>query len=149
MQFDHLGVIVRSIAKSRPRLLEILGICECSQEFEDRLNGVRLQFARDRSGMCYELLEPLGEDSPVYAALRKRSAILNHVAYRVGDLAAAGVKLCGEGCAPAGPPRSAIAYRGRRIQFFVAPENFMIELIEAPDHEHAFVPAPPMNPPAG
>jgi methylmalonyl-CoA/ethylmalonyl-CoA epimerase len=34
--------------------------------------------------------------------------------------------------------RPAIAYGGRLIQFFVAPSRLMIELIEAPEHEHRY-----------
>ena len=37
-------------------------------------------------------------------------------------------------------PKPAIAYGGRRIQFFVTPMRFIVELIEAPYHRHEFAP---------
>jgi methylmalonyl-CoA/ethylmalonyl-CoA epimerase len=83
-------------------------------------------------------LEPLGESSPVRVALSDRRALLNHVAYLVPDLADAAAKLRSQGCVPTGAPRRAIAYGGRSIQFFLTPLYFLLELIEAPDHEHAF-----------
>ena len=45
-----------------------------------------------------------------------------------------------EGYAPAGEPKPAIAYGGARIQFFVTPARFIVELVEAPGHEHHFIP---------
>jgi methylmalonyl-CoA/ethylmalonyl-CoA epimerase len=43
-----------------------------------------------------------------------------------------------QGCCPAGAPQPAVAYGGRRVQFFVSPLRFVIELIEKPDHMHTF-----------
>ena len=72
--------------------------------------------------------------------LGARARILNHVAYQVTDLAAAAAHLQKEGCARTGDPKPAIAYGGCRIQFFVTPMRFIVELIEAPDHRHEFAP---------
>jgi len=139
MQFDHLGLVVKSLAKGRKTLAATLGIQEWTEQFDDAVNGVRLQFGRDPSGICYELLEPLDENSPVYPALTAGKAILNHVAYLVSDLAAAGSRLRAAGSAPTSEPKPAIAYGGKHIQFFVTPLRFVVELIEAPAHEHRYV----------
>lgn len=140
MLFDHLGIVVKSLARGRAGISAMLRVTEWSAEFVDAVNGVKLQFGRDASGMCYELLEPLGPDSPVQGALAQGRAILNHVAYQVTDLAAAAAHLQKEGCARTGDPKPAIAYGGCRIQFFVTPMRFIVELIEAPDHRHEFAP---------
>jgi methylmalonyl-CoA/ethylmalonyl-CoA epimerase len=138
LQFDHLGLVVKSLAKGRKVLAAMLGIAHWTQEFRDPVNGVLLQFCRDPSGLCYELLEPLDETSPVYPALAGGKAILNHVAYRVEDLPSQGERLRLAGCAPTSEPKPAIAYGGRSVQFFVSPLRFVIELIEAPAHEHIY-----------
>jgi len=138
MQFDHLGLVVKTLAKGRKVLAETLLIADWTEVFRDPVNGVVLQFGRDPSGMVYELLEPLDEASPVYPALSGGKAILNHVAYRVGDLAAEAERLRRAGTAPAAEPKPAIAYGGRRVQFFVTPLRFIVELIEAPAHEHLY-----------
>jgi methylmalonyl-CoA/ethylmalonyl-CoA epimerase len=117
----------------------LLDIRAWTVEFSDSINGVVCQFGRDVSGVCYELLEPIGESSPVFPALQSGRAILNHTAYLVDDLAAAGERLHRHGCARTAEPRPAVAYGGCRIQFFVTPLRFVIELIEAPGHEHAYV----------
>ena len=140
-RFDHLGLVVKRLTKGRERMSALLRISDWTAPIEDIVNGVRLQFGRDPAGVVYELLEPLGEHSPVYSALRSGTAILNHVAYRVPDLAAGAAHLASAGAARVSNPKPAIAYGGRPIQFFVTPLRFIIELIEAPDHVHAFAPA--------
>jgi methylmalonyl-CoA/ethylmalonyl-CoA epimerase len=142
MQFDHLGLVVRSVAKGRTVLTNILGIANWTREFHDPINGVVLQFGRDPAGVCYELLEPLNESSPVYPALAGGKAILNHVAYRVTDLVADSERMRRAGCAPTSEPKPATAYGGRLIQFYVTPLRFVIELIEAPQHVHDFLSEP-------
>lgn len=136
--FDHLGIVVKRLDKARERIAPLLAITEWTRRVEDPINGVRLQFGRDPAGVVYELLEPIDEASPVFAAMQSGKAILNHVAYRVPDLAAGAAHLQSSGAARAGDPKPAIAYGGRRIQFFVTPLRFIVELIEAPDHVHAF-----------
>jgi len=138
MQFDHLGLVVKSLAKGRRVLHETLGVQDWTEEFRDPTNGVLLQFGRDPAGVVYELLEPLDETSPVYPALAGGKAILNHVAYRVADLIAETERLRRAGSAPAGEAKPAIAYGGKRVQFFVTPLRFVIELIEAPAHTHLY-----------
>ncbi len=138
MQFDHVGVVVKSVAKGRKALSAMLRIQDWTEEFRDPVNGVLLQFGRDPAGVVYELLEPLDEESPVYPALSGGKAILNHVAYLVDDLGAAGEHMRRSGCAPTSEPKPAVAYGGRNIQFFVSSLRFVIELIEAPGHAHTF-----------
>jgi methylmalonyl-CoA/ethylmalonyl-CoA epimerase len=138
MKFDHIGVVVSNIANGRRALRNTVAVKEWTREVRDFENGVAIQFGRCQSGVIYELLEPLGEDSPVHVALRERRALLNHLAYLVPDLAIAAATLRSQGCVATGAPRPAIAYGGKSIQFFLTPLYFLMELIEAPDHEHAF-----------
>jgi methylmalonyl-CoA/ethylmalonyl-CoA epimerase len=129
---------VKDLARGRAFLSESLSVGRWTAEFNDPVNGVLLQFGADEQGLCYELLEPIGENSPVRRALVSRSAILNHVAYRVADLDAARDRLMDQDCIPTADPKPAIAYGGRRIQFFLTPLHMIVELIEAPDHKHLF-----------
>lgn len=140
VQFDHLGLVVKSLGKGRKALAEALAIRDWTEEFRDPVNGVLVQFGRDPAGVVYELLEPLDENSPVYNSLVTGKAILNHVAYRVTDLHAQAERMRSAGCMPTSEPKPAVAYGGRRIQFFVTPLRLVIELIEAPDHVHNYLP---------
>jgi methylmalonyl-CoA/ethylmalonyl-CoA epimerase len=145
MKFDHVGVVVRRLDIGRAHLSEVFSIEAWTDEFEDPINGVSVQFGRDPSGLCYEIIAPLGAESPVSAALKTGSRILNHVAYLVPDLNAAADRLGEARCDPTGEPKPAVAYGGRPIQFFISPLKIIIELIEAPNHTHAYV---PWRPPA-
>lgn len=139
MKFDHVGVVVSAMSAGRDHLVALLGITRWSEEFVDPGIGVYVQFGLDPSGLCYEIIAPLREDSPVTRALNARDRILNHVAYLVPDLEAEAARIRQLRCMPAGPAMPAVAYGGRRVQFFVSPLYFIIELIEAPDHAHRYV----------
>lgn len=140
MQFDHLGLIVRDLALGRRRLAAILPMMRWTVELDDPGNGVRVQFGQSEAPPTYELVAPLGADSPVAKTLVSGRNILNHVAYLVPDITAAGERLRRGGSAEMGPPRPAVAYGARRIQFFMTPLRFIIEIIEAPGHLHYFEP---------
>lgn len=140
MQFDHLGLVVKSLSRGRDTLSEVLSIRDWTVDFRDEVNGVLLQFGRDPAGVVYELLEPLDEHSPVYNVLTTGRGILNHVAYRTAELRVQEARLRAAGCAPTAEPKPALAYGGSRIQFFITPLRFIIELIEAPDHAHVYLP---------
>jgi methylmalonyl-CoA/ethylmalonyl-CoA epimerase len=141
MKFDHLGLVVENLERGRISLQQMLPIRAWTDEFVDPGNGVRCQFGQDAAGFLFELLEPLGRDSPIAAALDKGRAILNHIAYLVPDLAAGRDHLRAARCLPTGPPQPAVAYCGRPIQFFFTPLNFVIELIEAEEHRHQLLDA--------
>lgn len=141
MQFDHIGVVVKTLRHGRTMLGPALQITEWTREWEDPVNKVFVQFGYDRSGVCYELIAPLGEGSPVALALKTKSRLLNHVAYLVEDLAAEGERMRESRCFPIAEPSPAIAYGGRNIQFFMSPANIIIELIEAAGHRHEILPA--------
>lgn len=138
-RFDHLGLVVKSLAAGNKHLTNVLQVKEWTAPVTDEVNGVHIQFGRDPAGVVYELLAPIDENSPVYAALKGGKAILNHVAYITDDLEAAAGHLVRNGCGSTGQPNPAIAYGGARIQFFVTPLRTIIELVEAPNHTHSFV----------
>jgi methylmalonyl-CoA/ethylmalonyl-CoA epimerase len=139
LRFDHVGVVVGEIEVGRRFFADALGIDRWTKVFADPGLGVSVQFGLGVDGPCYELIAPLGGDSPVAAALRGGQRVLNHVAYLVDDLEVEGEKLAGQGCSAAGPARPAVAYAGRRVQFWMSPLRFLIELIEAPGHRHAYL----------
>lgn len=139
MQFDHIGVVVATLEQGRAHLGAVLGIVQWTMEFTDPLILVHVQFGRDRHGLCYEIVAPFGEKSPVLRTLRKADRILNHTAYLVPDLASAAERLLQSGCIQATQPTQAVAYGGALVQFVMTPVGFLLELIEAPDHRHAYL----------
>ena len=142
MKFDHVGVVCKTLEFGRKILSETLLIGDWTAEIADSVNHVRVQFGRDGSGICYELIAPFDDRSPILLALKKGVRVLNHIAYLVDDLDRESARLVAAGCTPTGPSAPAIAYGGRRIQFFMNELQLITELIEAPDHQHAYRQAP-------
>ena len=137
-EFDHVGMVVPSLQKGRRLHGGPLGIERWSREWDDPVNGVRLQFGIDCSGIVWELLEPLGDDSPVANALKQRTHLLNHLAYRVEHLDEESAKLRERGALPIAAPSPAIAFGDARIQFFMTGSGLLLELIEAPGFTHHY-----------
>ncbi len=138
LTFDHIGLVVGDMAEGREFLEGMFGIDRWTQVFEDLGIGVYVQFGRAEGGPCYELISPLGEGSPVMTALKRGVNILNHVAYLTADLDIDAGRLAARGSLMAGPAKPAVAYGGARVQFWITPKRFMVELIEAPGHEHVY-----------
>jgi methylmalonyl-CoA/ethylmalonyl-CoA epimerase len=138
LQFDHIGLVVADMAEGREFLESTFGIDRWTEVFEDPGIGVYVQFGQAEQGPCYELISPLGESSPVATALKRGINILNHVAYLTPDLDSAAKILQEKGSMMAGPAKPAVAYGGARVQFWVTAQRFMVELIEAPGHQHAY-----------
>ena len=88
--------------------------------------------------MLFELIAPLGPNSPVERIASSRVGVINQVAYRVPDLTAAAREFRSNRAVPIGPPKPAIAFAGANVQFFMAPAGFIVELIEAIDFIHSF-----------
>jgi methylmalonyl-CoA/ethylmalonyl-CoA epimerase len=139
MKFDHVGIVVDNIGKGRHFLATTFGIEHWTKVFEDAGIGVYVQFGIGPDGPCYELIAPLNSDSPVSGVLKDGHNILNHVAYLVTDLDFAATALRSFGCFPVTDPQPAIAYQGNSVQFFLSPLRFIVELIEAPEHQHSYV----------
>jgi methylmalonyl-CoA/ethylmalonyl-CoA epimerase len=82
----HLGVAVEDLETALATYERLFGAeVEQSATVEDQ--GVRAASLRIGSGRV-ELLEPLGEDTPVGRFLAKRGPGMHHIAYEVSDLEA-------------------------------------------------------------
>jgi len=138
MKFDHIGITTADLAVGRRLLEGSVYVGSWTQAFEDPVNDVWVQFGQDQSGLCYELVAPLSERSPIRRVLAQKVNTLNHVAYLVDDLAAQAARLVTLGFVEVAEARPAVAYGNRPIQFLVSQSRLLIELIEAPDHRHEF-----------
>jgi methylmalonyl-CoA/ethylmalonyl-CoA epimerase len=139
VRFDHVGIVVADLSLGRRVLGEGYGVKSWTDVFSDSVNDVFVQFGRDEMGICYELIAPLSPSSPVLRAQRTGTNITNHVAFTVASLTAMSTKLISCDFHPLSDAKPAIAYGGAVIQFFMTPIHSLIELIEAPDHEHLYL----------
>ena len=132
MQFDHIGLVVPDLASGEAYCREVLGLTRFSVAVEDPLQKVWVQFVHDEGGLCYELVAPATEDSPVTQVLKTRRNVINHLAYRVACLAESAARLRDQRHLPLGPSQPAFAFGGAHVQFFLSPLGHIVELIEEP-----------------
>ena len=138
LTFDHAGVVVRDLARGFQSIKVLLPITSRTERFDDQELGVSVQFLQDQSGVVFELIAPLGPNSPVAKIASSRTGVINQFAYRVEDLSRAAEHFRLNGATPTAPPKPAIAFGGGLVQFFYTPEGFIVELIEAPGFSHRF-----------
>ncbi len=90
-------------------------------------HGVRVVFV-ELPGTLVELLQPLGEDSPIAGFLARHPAGgVHHLCYEVADLDAAVERLAREGARVLGPAR--IGAHGKPV-VFLHPRDFQGVLVE-------------------
>jgi hypothetical protein len=133
-----MGMVVSNLSFGRQHLAAIFYIERWTEAFEDPINNVFVQFGLDKSGHCYELVAPRNKESPVSVFLKRKTDIVNHVAYLVNSLDVEVARLREHRCMPITAPNPAVAYNNCRIQFLLSPMGFIFELIEAPDHRHVY-----------
>lgn len=86
---DHVGIACRSLDAAIERYASVFGLAVVSQEVNTE-QGVREAMLATSSGSSYvQLLEPLGDDTPVGKFLARRGEGLHHVGYAVADVTAA------------------------------------------------------------
>ena len=78
-----------------------------------------------------ELVEPAGEDSPVFRFLSERGGGLHHLCYTVGNLDDEIARMKRAGSMAVRRPKPAVAFGGRKIAWMLTPERLLVELLEA------------------
>jgi methylmalonyl-CoA/ethylmalonyl-CoA epimerase len=136
--FDHIGIIVGEIDAGSATLDGMLGKLAWTSPVHDAGLGVSVRFARDQSGLVYELIAPFGERSPIARTLKSKANLLNHIAYRTHSIERGAAHLRMQRALPVSRPAPACAFGGANVQFFMTPLGFIIELIEIEAAIHLF-----------
>lgn len=110
---DHIGIAVHSIEEARP-LYEAMGLS--IERIEDvPQEKVRVAFI-DCGGTHLELLEPMGDDSPVARHLAKRGPGIHHLCLGSDDVDSDDRKLRDAGMQVL-RPEPTVGAGGARVQF--------------------------------
>ena len=127
---EHLAIAVKSIDESAPFWSHILKISHRKTEVVES-EGVTTDIYDTGRGKV-ELLESLGEDSPINNFLKKRGPGIHHVCFEVDDIYKAKQYVEERGAQVLNEPR--IGAHGTLI-IFVHPKNsdgVLVELMETP-----------------
>ena len=135
-RLNHVGIATPSIEKSIALYRDLLGATTIREPFDLPAQGVRVCFI-DTPNSQIELIEPLGEASPLHKYLEKNPAGgQHHVCFEVPDIHQARAEMEANGAKVLGEPR--IGAHGTPV-IFVHPKDMggvLVELMETPKGEH-------------
>ena len=135
-RLNHVGVATPSIDRSIAFYIEVMGAELVHRPFDLPEQGVKVCFV-DTPNTQIELIEPLGEASPIHGFLAKNPAGgQHHLCYEVPDIEEARAWFESQGATVLGEPR--IGAHGTLI-FFVHPRDMggvLTEIMESPKAAH-------------
>ncbi|MFD1786354.1 methylmalonyl-CoA epimerase [Sphingomonas floccifaciens] len=135
-RLNHIGVATPSIDDSIAVYRDVMGATAIGEPFDLPAQGVRVCFV-DTPNTQIELIEPLGDASPIRAFLEKNPAGgQHHLCYEVPDIQAALAWFRSKGAKVLGEPRTGA--HGTPI-FFVHPKDMggvLTEIMESPREQH-------------
>jgi len=135
-RLNHVGVATPSIERSVAVYCNLLGATHVGDAFDLPAQGVRVCFV-DAPNAQIELIEPLGEDSPIVKFLEKNPlGGQHHLCFEVADIAEARAWYEGKSVRILGPTR--IGAHGTPI-FFLHPKDMggvLTEIMESPKQAH-------------
>ena len=135
-RLNHVGVATPSIERSVALYRDLLGATKIHAPFDLPPQGVRVCFV-DTPNSQIELIEPLGENSPIVKFLEKNPlGGQHHVCFEVPEIHVAKAEFEARGARVLGEPR--IGAHGTLV-FFVHPKDMggvLTEIMETPKSGH-------------
>jgi methylmalonyl-CoA/ethylmalonyl-CoA epimerase len=133
-RLNHIGIATPSIEASVAMYRDLLGATHAHAPFDLPAQGVRVCFV-DLPNAQIELIEPLGDDSPIHGFLAKSpKGGQHHVCFEVDDILAARDDLRAKGATILGTGEPRIGAHGTPI-LFLHPKDMggvLVELMETP-----------------
>jgi methylmalonyl-CoA/ethylmalonyl-CoA epimerase len=127
-RLNHVAIAVPSLAAAAAQYRGTLG-AEVSEPVPQPAHGVTVVFV-NLPNTKVELLEPLGETSPIAAFLeRNPSGGIHHLCYEVEDILDARDRLKGAGARVLGDGEPRIGAHGKPV-LFLHPKDFNGTLVE-------------------
>jgi len=127
-RLNHVAIAVPDLAAAASVYRKALG-ADVSEPQPEPDHGVTVVFVK-LSNSKIELLEPLGENSPIAAFLEKNpSGGMHHICYEVDDIFAASDRIKAEGGRVLGDGEPQIGAHGKPV-LFLHPKDFCGTLVE-------------------
>lgn len=128
-RLNHVGVAVPDIEAAKATYAELYGADDATQTKDFPHLGVRVAFVHLANSEI-ELLEPLGDDSPVHKFLeRNPKGGQHHLCFEVPDIVAARDAMVAKGASVLGTGEPYIGAHGVPV-IFIHPKNSHGQLIE-------------------
>jgi methylmalonyl-CoA/ethylmalonyl-CoA epimerase len=130
MVIDHIGIVVRSLEEGIGKWKAMFGYEQISPVVVNTRQKVKVVFLGKEDSIMIKLVEPCGENSPVWP-LACRGGGLHHLCLRCDGLEQTMACLREEGARFIVPPEPGEAFCNQNIAFFLAPGNLNCELIDS------------------
>lgn len=129
MRVDHIAVAVRSVEAAADRLTALLGYSRRTASVTNSREQVNVLFLEKQGSLDIKLIEPHGDDSPLWDFVRKGGG-LHHLCFRVPDVAAACDTLARQGARVIAAPAPGEAFDDHLIAFCYLGLGMNIEVID-------------------
>ena len=140
LKLNHVGLVVQNIEEFI-EVFKTLGLDEFTQQETDPIQKVAASFITASKGnnVHIELLEPLGDNSPITNFLKERGPQLHHLCFEVDDINDVTTKLVEKGFKMVCPPVDCIGYdktfkrecsQATMVAFFLLNNKILIELLQ-------------------
>ena len=127
-KLNHVAIAVPSVSNAANQYKNILG-AKISSPIDLHDHGVKTVFI-ELDNTKIELLEPIGNNSPIDKFLQKNpSGGMHHICYEVPDILKACIKMQKEGATILGSGKPSIGAHGKPV-IFIHPKVFNGTLIE-------------------
>jgi methylmalonyl-CoA/ethylmalonyl-CoA epimerase len=130
MRLHHVGFVVANIEASVPGMSRALLAHWNNEVFTDPLQQVRVTFLKGgHHNPLLELVEPLGQDSPVFRFLGERGG-LHHLCYEVFSIPEHLDRIRATGGVIVSRAKPAVAFGGRPIAWGLTREKLLLEFLQ-------------------
>ena len=127
-KLNHIAIATPNLDKAIRTYKDILGV-KISDPLDQIEHGVKVVFI-EIPNTKIELLEPLGENSPIENFLEKnKKGGIHHICFEVEDIDSAILRLKKEGATVLGDGKAKIGAHGKPV-IFLHPKDFNGTLIE-------------------
>ena len=127
-KLNHIAIATPNLDKAIRTYKDILGV-KISAPLDQKEHGVKVVFI-EIPNTKIELLEPLGENSPIQNFLEKnKKGGIHHICFEVEDIDSAILRLKKDGATVLGDGKAKIGAHGKPV-IFLHPKDFNGTLIE-------------------
>jgi len=131
LRMHHIGFVVRDISNEIEDFAASLGAGWEGRVYQDPLQLAKVAFLHMpcSTDAQIELIEPAGENSPVFQFLQKGGG-LHHICYETSDLNRQLEVMRAKGAIVVRRPRPAVAFNNRAIAWVVTKQRLLVELLQ-------------------